>query len=276
MRAFGGGQPRCVVLGKNATDRGTFAPHVVARWSATSRARRCSRSLRSRVVTGNQWEDFARQNAEYHILTSEDDHSTAEKRAAFFALGEADVRRILAEVEPYLRHRRHALEIGCGVGRLAIPMSKSFETVTAVDVAPTMLEKLAENCAEVGITNVAPSLPGAAWDAGDPVDLAYSRIVFQHIDDWRTISDYVRRVATCLAADGVCHFHFDTRPRTAGYLVRRFLPDAVLRRRWRTGLRRVRRSPAQVRELCERSGLRVIEEDGSGEEFHILILTKSA
>jgi cyclopropane fatty-acyl-phospholipid synthase-like methyltransferase len=91
------------------------------------------------------------------------------------------------------------VEIGCGIGRLAVPMARRFDEVVAVDIAPTMLDKLAEHARAAGVDNVHGFLDGQPWYARGPADLVYSLVAFQHIENWLEIVRYVARIAACLA-----------------------------------------------------------------------------
>ena len=54
------------------------------------------------------------------------------------------------------------LDIGCGPGRLAVPMARKAARVTALDVAPEMLEKCQENARLAGVGNLQTLLLN--WD----------------------------------------------------------------------------------------------------------------
>jgi hypothetical protein len=137
-----------------------------------------------------------------------------------------------------------------------------------------MLRRLAENCAAAGIGAVRGFLPHEPWDAGRPVDFAYSRWVLQHIPDVRVIEDYVARLGACMRSGGIAYLQFDTRPATAGYRLRNTLPDAVLPRIWRRGVRRIRRRPDDLRAMCARHGFSIAEESGAGTTDHVLLLRR--
>ena len=216
----------------------------------------------------NRWESLAREDAEFYIWTD------VAKGDDFFASGERDVERILTYAEPHLRARNAALEIGCGVGRLTIPMSRQFERIIAVDIAPTMLEKLAANCEARDISHVTPMLASDAWHSRMPISFAYSRIVLQHIEEWATIVDYFERISECLSNDGAFYVQFDTRPPNVSYHIKNRLPDAVLPRNFRRGVRRIRRTVPEIRALGEACGLQLSASRGAGSEDTEFIFIK--
>jgi cyclopropane fatty-acyl-phospholipid synthase-like methyltransferase len=225
-------------------------------------------------VSENRWETFARENAERYICTTGGvDFSTPDGWRVFVQSGRDDVGQILAEASAHLSGWNRAIEIGCGVGRLAMPMSERFGEVVAVDVAPTMLRRLADNCRSASIENVKGFLPTEPWYEQGAADLIYSLIVFQHIESWDIIAEYCRRMAGCLAKDGVCYVQFDTRPRSLPSFVVSQLPDPLLPRPWRKGIRRIRRSRASLLNLFSASGLTVREELRQDTERHVFLMT---
>lgn len=206
----------------------------------------------------DRWEQLAREDAEFYIWT---DLAAGDE---FFRSGERDARRILDLVEPWLGGHSRAVEMGCGVGRISVAMAPHFDAITAVDIAPTMLAKLAENCRDRGIASVRPMLASEAWESSGPFDLAYSRIVFQHIETWDTIGSYFRRTSQSLTPAGVFYVQFDTRPANMLYLIRNRLPDAMLPRTYRSGVRRIRRRAPRIVELASAHGLELVLERGRG------------
>jgi 2-polyprenyl-3-methyl-5-hydroxy-6-metoxy-1,4-benzoquinol methylase len=181
--------------------------------------------VRSRPSTDELWERFAREDAEFFILTEDDVDADR-----FFELGESDAARVLAVAEPWLRAFGTAVEIGCGVGRLAVPMAGHFERVVALDVSQTMLEKCRVNCEARGVRNV-ETLDAAAADFGMfDADLVFSHLVLQHIEDFAVIERYIALIRSWLGDGGVASLQFDTRPATVGYQLRGAVPDPLLPR----------------------------------------------
>jgi SAM-dependent methyltransferase len=213
-----------------------------------------------------QWEQFAREDAEYFVQVPRPGHDE------FFAHGRRLVRNMLAVVSPYLPARDLAVEIGCGTGRLAIPMAHHFKRVIAVDIAPTMLGHLQANCERFGVENVVGMLADDEWEQPETADLVYSREVFQHIVDASVIAAYGASIRQVLKPDGVAYLHFDTRPATVAYRARNLTPDYLLPRPWRRGIRRIRRSVAFVEALVERHSFRMLAEHGRESREHCVLL----
>ncbi|MHC4414416.1 MAG: class I SAM-dependent methyltransferase [Planctomycetota bacterium] len=224
----------------------------------------------------NRWEAFARENAESFILgetaPAGDPAASAER---FFESGRKTASRVFEEVADQLRGRDLAIEFGCGVGRLLIPMAERFTRVLGVDIAPTMLAKLEANCERFGVSNAGAMLTGEGWDEAGRADLAYSWLVFQHIADFSVIQANVHRLASALKRDGVAFLQFDTRRSSIPYRLRNALPDSTLPRLWRRGIRRIRRSPGQLAALFDEAGFQRIRERGAGTHQHVFTLRKA-
>jgi len=223
----------------------------------------------------DRWERFAQQDAEYFIWTDLDRAQGEEAMRAFFESGERAAERLLDFAGEALTAHGRSLEIGCGVGRLTLAMARRFEEARGVDIAPTMLRKLGENAAAQERSNVRGFLAGDAWDEPDSVDFAYSWLVFQHIEDFGIIEDYLQRIARALKPSGVACLQFDTRPRGLAYRIRFALPAFLLPRNWRPGIRRIRRSASELRTAMQRAGLRVDAEQAPDSDVHLFRLRRA-
>ena len=220
------------------------------------------------------WEHYARQNAEFFILTRpEVDYSTAEGRAFFFRSGEQESARLLKRIENLLPGHDRCVDFGCGIGRLALPHAESFKEVYAVDISPTMLTKLRLACQQREIQNIRPFLAGDIWDEEGTADYVYSVAVFQHILEFGVITNHLRRIRRILKPRGIAQLHFDTRPSNLLYHIRNLLPDALLPSVYWRGLRRIRRSPVDLVKAFSNVGLKVIEERETGSDQTVYVLT---
>ncbi len=222
----------------------------------------------------NHWETFARKDAAFYIAGRTFDLDDAAEAGRFFETGRNTAAWLFKQVGDDLPGTGLGIEIGCGVGRLLLPMAEHFDRVIGVDVSPTMLTRLMDNCRRFGIENAEPMTADDTWDIRDSADFVYSWIVFQHVEDLTTIKTTIRRASTALKPGGVALFQFDTRPRTAAYLVRNALPDIVLPRLWRRGIRRIRRRPDRIAAILDAAGLRTLREHGEGTDVHVLTLIR--
>jgi SAM-dependent methyltransferase len=151
--------------------------------------------------------------------------------------------------------RGQALEIGCGVGRDTVHLARHFEHVDGVDVSPTMIHLAQEHGLPGNV-----SLHVVSGQDLDPLSdgtyvFAFSHLVFQHIESDEHVAAYVSQIARKLIPGGVAVLHFDTRPETALSGLAARLPDALLPRQHRRGMRRTRRSAQAVQRFGAQAGL---------------------
>jgi 2-polyprenyl-3-methyl-5-hydroxy-6-metoxy-1,4-benzoquinol methylase len=156
---------------------------------------------------------------------------------AFFQSGEREMAATLATIRQFLGpdfHPARALDFGCGIGRLTIPLARESRHVVAVDISDTMLREAAENCEEQEISNVEFLDTRAFSDDSRRrrFDFVHSFSVFQHIKPrlgFRTS----RRILDMLTIGGVGALHY-TYARKAGIVrkgihrVRRWVPPVNL------------------------------------------------
>jgi SAM-dependent methyltransferase len=165
------------------------------------------------------WRAYGDRDPYYGVLSADRYRSANLDEAArreFFASGEAHVDRLLGilgalygPVSP-----RRALDLGCGVGRIAIPFARRCGEVVGVDVAPGMLAEAARNCRDRGVSNVvlAPADDRLSAVSGT-FDLIHSYIVFQHVAPRRGLA-LARLLLGRLDPGGIGALHF-THGRTA-------------------------------------------------------------
>jgi 2-polyprenyl-3-methyl-5-hydroxy-6-metoxy-1,4-benzoquinol methylase len=152
------------------------------------------------------WEELAQQEPYFAVLTDPHFLGMQHGDAAFFESGENEVAALLAQIATLLGREvplGAALDFGCGVGRLTLPLARRAGRVVGCDVAPTMLAHARQNAANAGWTNVTfvQELPqhGA-------FDFVLSLIVFQHIPV-QLGSELIRTLLRLLASDGVAALH---------------------------------------------------------------------
>jgi GT2 family glycosyltransferase/SAM-dependent methyltransferase len=246
-----------------------LAPRVPLRHAL--RRKLATRPLMRHGPEANQWETFAASDPYWHILTG---YRQEEGLAEFFASGRAEAEVILSRCDSRLSGRGTVIDIGSGVGRLALAMASAFDSVVAVDISPTMLARLDEHAEALDCANVETVLADGDWVR--PADLVYSRLVFQHIESFEEIEHYARRVSRCLSPGGIAYLHFDTRPLSLSYRVRDLAPESLLPARWRRGMRRIRRGRKDVVALFERSGLELVDEWSPDSEENVFLLAPGA
>ena len=92
---------------------------------------------------------------------------------------------LLAAITSVLGHDLRptcALDFGCGVGRLTLPLARRAPRVVACDIAPTMLIHARENAERAGMRNITfMNTEELASLAAGEFDFICSLLVFQYI-----------------------------------------------------------------------------------------------
>ena len=183
--------------------------------------------------TDRDWEYFGKNDPYFGVLTHDGfklGQLSADAKKEFFATGVRYVDAILTTVrerlEPAFQPTR-ALDFGCGVGRLVIPLAGVCTSVVGVDVSESMLAVAEENCREMGRPNVTfakadDTLSGVSGS----FDFVHSFIVFQHIPPERGVVIF-RRLIGLLQDDGIGVLHFTYSYATTVSLRRRLLKAAL-------------------------------------------------
>jgi cyclopropane fatty-acyl-phospholipid synthase-like methyltransferase len=164
--------------------------------------------------TDKEWEKFGKSDPYYGVLTNSRyriSNLSNELKDEFFKSGYDHINRILDKVRTHIDPKfslNRALDFGCGVGRLVIPLSKLFETVTGMDVSESMLNEAHSNCDEQSVKNVrlVRSDDNLSLLSGK-FDFIHSYIVFQHIPVERG-ERLFQKLLTKLDDGGVGVFHF--------------------------------------------------------------------
>lgn len=197
------------------------------------------------------WEDFARSDPQYYIDPRLGPGAPAEE---FREGGRALVDMALGwagELSAYDR----ALEIGCGLGRNTVHLARHFGEVDGVDVSPTMIR----SARELGVPENVRLHVGSGRDLGGFEDrsfaFVFSFLVFQHVAEDAVIGSYLSEIARVLRPTGVAVLQFDTRPATTLSALAQRIPDPLLPKSRRRGIRRYRRRASQIRELGAAAGL---------------------
>lgn len=167
-------------------------------------------------LTSRAWERLGAEDPYYAVLTEPKYHGTLGPAAlgAFFASGEADVAMLLDAVHDAGGAERFetALDFGCGVGRLTIPLARRVTQVIGVDVAASMLDLARKHASASDVSN-ATFLDidrMLAEIAPSSVDLLTSYIVFQHIPV-RKGEALLEHLLTLLRPGGAFALHFTFR-----------------------------------------------------------------
>ncbi len=160
--------------------------------------------------TDRDWQRLAEQSPYWAVVTHpefEGETLDATTQEQFFASGEhyvAEVRNRLEKDLGVPTKINAALDFGCGVGRLLIPMRSRAQRAVGVDIAETMRTLCKRHLAEVGFDDTA--VVASIEEAGGGFDWVNSYIVLQHIPPKRGYS-MIAALAAALAPGGALTLH---------------------------------------------------------------------
>lgn len=144
--------------------------------------------LQNRRDTDKDWQRIAEEDPFWGVLSQDDfrkDVMDESRLDQFMASGISYVDNLLSFIRKYFSAEfspTRILDVGCGVGRLTIPLSKWAKELVGVDIAPAMLELCAKHAKLAGIDNL------TLCESDDTLsrvtgtfDLVNTYIVLQHI-----------------------------------------------------------------------------------------------
>jgi SAM-dependent methyltransferase len=151
------------------------------------------------------WDRRAEEDHKLHIATG---HAGSEE--TFRASGAQDLDAIVLD-GIVLDPSAEILEIGCGVGRLLVPLAGRVAVAHGVDISSVMIGKAKEYAADAPNVKTALTDGSFAHLANESLDFVFSFIVFQHIPDRAPIRRYVEEAERVLKPGGVFRFQVDGR-----------------------------------------------------------------
>jgi 2-polyprenyl-3-methyl-5-hydroxy-6-metoxy-1,4-benzoquinol methylase len=159
------------------------------------------------------WQQWGEQDPYFAVLTDQALHRsrlTPEALAAFYQSGEVHVSGVVDTIrrhlDPDFRPGR-ALDFGCGVGRLLLPLAAVAESVVGVDVSPAMLAEARKHADTRKLPNVTLiQSDDTLSQAVGSFDLVHSFLVLQHIPVARG-ERIILRLVELLAPGGVAALH---------------------------------------------------------------------
>ena len=164
------------------------------------------------------WTRFGQRDPLWAILTHPGKQNGGWDTREFFDTGVAEIASALEyvrQVHP-LRHKRRALDFGCGVGRLSQALALHFDEVSGVDISQPMIDqahvhnRFPDRCRY--LLNEREDLrvfPDASFD------FVYSAITLQHMPP-RYSRRYIPEFIRVLAPGGALLFQLTSRMRTEG------------------------------------------------------------
>jgi len=220
----------------------------------------------------NDWELRAKKNPFYFIRTVKN-----QSEEEFWKSGYTDRNSILEResIKEKLGKKfdeLKVLEIGCGIGRILIPMSEKFQEAVGVDISQEMI-----NIGKQKTTNYpnCKILINNGTDLSDLTsnyfDFCYSFIVFQHIPEKQIVKNYIKEVARVLKPNS--YFCFQIRGTHTIDPIKLRLLERIGEKKFTcpedTWLG-VQFSSQEMQDIAEEFGFEIIEESGEGTEYYWL------
>ena len=206
----------------------------------------------------SDWDRRAAEDHKLHIATG---HAGSEE--TFRASGEQDLEEIVLD-GIVLERSAEVLEIGCGVGRLLVPLARRVTVAHGVDISPVMIEK--SKTLRGGHAERENRAHGrhASRTSRTPPSISSSRSSFSSTFPIAApIRRYVEEAARVLKPGGVFRFQVDGRwwwkhPKGG--------PDTY---------QGVKFSPKDVRELLAGTPFSVVDEWGAEGHYHWITARKA-
>lgn len=131
------------------------------------------------------WNKLGTQDPFYSVLSEPNFRSENfdANKSSYEEKGEKEVDRLFRELNTAgeINRDSEVVELGCGTGRVTIPLAKRFRTVTGLDVSRPHLDLALEYCEKEKLSNITLMEIQSVSDLKiPPFDLFYSQIVLQH------------------------------------------------------------------------------------------------
>ena len=171
------------------------------------------------------WENCGTREPFWGVLTSADYKGRqtldAESEETFFASGADEVSFFEKTLRTYAgvdldtlgsSDESTFLDLGCGVGRVAVHMARRCSHIVCVDIAESYLQLLRETCSQRGVSNFSAVTldallkPSYSPGATRQLRFIYSLITLQH-NTPALIVTLIRRVCMLLAPGGYALLH---------------------------------------------------------------------
>lgn len=156
-----------------------------------------------------EWDEIGRLDGLWAVLSDPSKRHGGWDLDEFLATGQSDVDAVLETGRRWsLPERRdHALDYGCGVGRLTRALDAHFESATGVDISEVMVSRARALHADRPTCTFRVLDDGGLTAFPDrSFDCIYSRIVLQHIADRRFTEGVLREFVRLLADGGLLVF----------------------------------------------------------------------
>jgi len=159
------------------------------------------------------WDELAELDPLWAIATNPEKKFGKWDKDEFFQSGEKEIEKIISQCKNlgYPSEFQHALDFGCGVGRLTIPLSKNFVQCVGVDISETMIKLAKKYLNSPNCKYMVNSDKKLSMFENDSFDLIYSSIVLQHVPEKELIKSYLSEFIRLLKKNGILVFQLPSR-----------------------------------------------------------------
>jgi ubiquinone/menaquinone biosynthesis C-methylase UbiE len=161
---------------------------------------------------GRHWDEFAKKDPFWAILTSPHTKGNRWDRGQFFATGVTEVAELLAYLQSsgFSFPRRRALDFGCGVGRLTQALALHFDEVIGLDISPTFVELASQyNVHGSRCRFYVNEVANLHLFGSDSFDFIYASKTLQHMHP-RYMQGYLAEFMRLLTHQGLAAFEIPT------------------------------------------------------------------
>lgn len=168
------------------------------------------------MSTDKDWERWGRSDPYFGVLSCDEfrkENLNEKTKKYFFASGMTHVERIFQFINENFNETFRpigALDFGCGVGRITLPLANRTDKTVGVDISTAMIAEAAKNAIAADITNVKFILSDDNLTNVDgEFGLVHSYIVLQHIA-WSRGRFILQHLAEKVEPGGYLAVHFLT------------------------------------------------------------------
>lgn len=164
----------------------------------------------------DKWEFYGKNDPYFAVVTFDKykrENLTEELKDEFFQSGEEHFDKIWQDIKTHLAENfqpQRALDFGCGVGRLVVPLASRCKEVVGVDISEKMLDEAKKNSNSRNLNNTRFYQNEEFFkQKKEKFDFIHSFIVFQHINPKigeKIIADLIDKLE--VGGVGVIHFTY--------------------------------------------------------------------
>ncbi len=155
-------------------------------------------------VTQREWEDLARLDPLWAILSDNAKQFGRWDQEEFFASGQLEIDALMSSCRLTTGNNGRVLDFGCGVGRLARALRPYFGEVYGVDISDEMIRLAREYTPSC--TFVLNQRDNLSLFQDNFFDFVYSNIVLQHQSNKEMARSYIREFVRIMKPNGTAVF----------------------------------------------------------------------